>query len=131
MKVIHYFLIVAAVVIFALFCVINEQKEYEAKVEKTVLIEDTVLVSMNPKGDVASLATRIIYTDNDTVLQPYLLGSIQRCSNFRKEKWESFNLCDLDAFKIDQVIKPYLITGLGTIVIKGDSSNEVVLCRIR
>lgn len=126
-SILNYFVILAIVIIFALFCVGIEEKRVKSEVSRvdSVLVEDTVLVSMNDKGNVASLAKRTIYSNNDTLIQPYLLGPVQRCINLKTEKWVYACLDEADS----DMVKPYLISEAGTIIVS-EPGEELRLYRL-
>lgn len=120
-SILNYFLILAIVITFALICVGLEEKRVRSEVSEVekILVEDTVLVSMNDKRNVASLAKRTIYSNNDTIIQPYLLGSVQKCVNLKNEKWVYTCLDEADS----DMVKPYLISEAGTIIISEPGEN--------
>lgn len=80
---------------------------------------DTVLVALDQWGYEVGLAKRLIFDDGSEFIQsPYVEGKLQRCPSFRKDIWLYDGL-------FEKVVKPYLISKEGTIIVKRNEDIKV------
>ena len=86
---------------------------------KDIVQTDTVLVALDQWGFEVGLAERSIFSDSSELIQPpYVEGKLQKCPSFRKDIWLYDGL-------FEKVVKPYLISKEGIIIVKRNEETKV------
>lgn len=124
MKVRELISLVLILILVGLFGIIFGGRQDSVSPSKDIIQTDTVLVSLD-QGYKVGLAKRSIFSDSSESIQPpYIEGKLQRCPSFRKDIWLYDGL-------FEKVVKPYLISKEGIIIVKRNEDTKVFRIKIK